>query len=96
MMTRLEELEKVLLNQIEMLDDETSFKDVEEAKLAVEKTRAISDLTANYIGIQQLKLNIVKELNHSGSIYEDYLGVKGEALSQNMGQNKRRLDSVKC
>lgn len=95
-MTRLEELENVLLNQIEMLDDESSFKDTEEVELAVKKTKAISDLTANYIGIQQLKLNIVKELNSSGSIYEDYLGVKNGTLPKNMGQAKKRLDSAKC
>ena len=47
-MTRFDELENVLLNQIEMLNDESILTDKESAEIAIEKTKAISDLTGNF------------------------------------------------
>lgn len=47
-MTRFDELENVLLNQIEMLNDESILTDKESATIAIEKSKAISDLTGNF------------------------------------------------
>lgn len=89
---KLDELEKVLLDQIETLNDNSLFEDADAARIVVEKSRAISELTADYINIQQLKLNIVKELNKNGNAYEQFLGVKNEKIPKSLGLNKRQLD----
>lgn len=75
--TRIKELEDVLLNQIEMLNDESILTDKEAAMLQIEKSKAISDLTKNYTEIQKTKLDIVKVALHDGSGYYDkYLGIE--------------------
>ena len=75
--TRIKELEDVLLNQIEMLNDESILTDKETAMLQIEKSKAISDLTKNYTEIQKTKLDIVKVASHDGSGYYDkYLGIE--------------------
>ncbi len=92
---KLDELERVLLDQIETLNDNSLFDNEEEARIVVEKSRAISKLVADYVNIQQLKLNIVKELNKNGTAYEQFLGVSDEKLSNNLGCRKRQLDYTK-
>lgn len=92
---KLDELERVLLDQIETLNDNSLFDNEEEARIVVEKSRAISKLAADYVNIQQLKLNIVKELNKNGTAYEQFLGVSDEKLSNNLGCRKRQLDYTK-
>lgn len=74
-MTKISELEKTLLDQIEKLNDDSLFADKEEAMLVIEKSRAISALANTYVGVQGMKLNIAKELKNNGGIYEDYLGI---------------------
>ena len=79
-----EELEKVLLDQIEKLNDDTTFKDTEEAKLAIEKSRSISDMTDAIVSLrrakmdeQRLKLDIVKvAMTAEGYGYSNYLGIE--------------------
>lgn len=75
-MTKVSELERTLLDQIEKLNDDSLFNNQEEAKLVIEKSKAISALANTYVGVQGMKLSIAKELNSNGGIYEKYLGLE--------------------
>lgn len=75
-MTRFDELEKVLLNQIEMLNDESILTDKESATIAIEKSKAISDLTGNFTELQKVKLDIVKTAMKERGVYDKYLGIE--------------------
>lgn len=74
--TRFEELELVLLNQIEMLNDESILTDKESATIAIEKSKAISDLTGNFTELQKVKLDIVKTAMKENGVYDKYLGLE--------------------
>ena len=56
-MTMIEELENVLLNQIEMLNDESLNNTPEKAKIAVDKSKQISELANSYIGLKNFELS---------------------------------------
>lgn len=73
---RFEELELVLLNQIEMLNDESILTDKESATIAIEKSKAISDLTGNFTELQKVKLDIVKTAMKEKGVYNKYLGLE--------------------
>lgn len=75
-MTRFDELENVLLNQIEMLNDESILTDKESASIAIEKSKAISDLTGNFTELQKVKLDIVKTAMNAKGVYDKYLGIE--------------------
>ena len=75
-MTRFDELENVLLNQIEMLNDESILTDKESATIAIEKSKAISDLTGNFTELQKVKLDIVKTARKEQVVYDKYLGIE--------------------
>lgn len=75
-MTKIEELEKTLLDQIEKLNDDTVFEDKEKAGILVERSKAISSLTQNFVNVQNMKLNVVKTLSDNGGLYENYLGIE--------------------
>jgi hypothetical protein len=83
-MTKIEELENVLLNQIEMLNDESLNDTPETAKIAVDKSKQISELTNSYIGLKnlelserRLKLDAVKiAMDDNGYMYQSYLGIE--------------------
>lgn len=75
-MTRFDELENVLLNQIEMLNDESILTDKESATIAIEKSKAISDLTGNFTELQKVKLDIVKTARKEQGVYDKYLGIE--------------------
>lgn len=72
---RLQELENVLLDQIEKLNQDDIASDKEAAQVLIERSQAMSTLANSYISINRLKLDVVKELNNSGGLYEDYLGL---------------------
>lgn len=74
--TRFEELENVLLNQIELLNDESILTDKESATIAIEKSKAISDLTENFTELQKVKLDIVKTAIKENGFYDKYLGIE--------------------
>lgn len=73
---KINELENVLLDQIEKLNDDTIFEDKEKAGILVERSKAISSLTQNFVNVQNMKLNVVKTLSENGGIYESYLGIE--------------------
>ena len=73
------ELEDVLLDQIEKLNDDSIMDDPEKAKMLIDKSKSMTDLTNAYIGVQRMKLEVVKELNNGGNLYEDYLGIEAES-----------------
>ena len=75
-MTRFDELENVLLNQIEMLNDESILTDKESATIAIEKSKAISNLTGNFTELQKVKLDIVKTAKKERGVYDKYLGIE--------------------
>lgn len=77
-MTKIEELEKTLLDQIEKLNDDTIFEDKEKAGILVERSKAISGLTQNFVNVQRMKLDVVKTLSENGGIYENYLGIENK------------------
>lgn len=74
--TRFEELELVLLNQIEMLNDESILIDKESAEIAIEKSKAISALAGNFTELQKTKLDIVKTAMQDRGVYDKYLGLE--------------------
>ena len=69
------ELEGVLLDQIEKLNDDSLAADPEEAQRMIERSKAMSDLADSYINLNRMKLDVVKELNRNGGLYEGYLGI---------------------
>lgn len=77
-MTKIEELEKTLLDQIEKLNDDSIFEDKEQAEILVTRSQAISSLTQNFVAVQNMKLNVVKTLSENGGIYENYLGIEAK------------------
>lgn len=74
------ELENVLLDQIEKLSDDSLFEDEQKARIVIEKSRAISDLSENFTTLQQTKLAIAKEISKD-IVYNDvqlkgFLGIE--------------------
>jgi hypothetical protein len=74
--TQVQELERVLLDQIEKLNDDSVMGDPEKAQLLIGRSRAMTELAGAYVEINRMKLDIVKELNRGGTIYEKYLGIE--------------------
>lgn len=68
-------LEKMLLQQVELLGSD-NLADADKAKLMIERSKAMSELADSYVSINRMKLDVVKELNQNGTLYEKYLGVE--------------------
>lgn len=77
-MVDITELEKVLLDQIEKLNDDSIMEQPEQAKMLIDRSNSISSLANSFMSIQKTKLDIVKELNKNGGLYESYLGIKDD------------------
>ena len=77
--TRIQELEEVLLDQIEKLNDDSVCADDTAAQILIDRSRSIAELTNSYVSINRMKLDVVKELNKSGTIYEKYLGIEADS-----------------
>ena len=71
---KVQELESVLLDQIEKLNDDSVLEDAE--KMLIERSNAMVGLTNSFIGVNRMKLDVVKELNKGGNLYESYLGIE--------------------
>lgn len=54
-MTKAEELENVILGQIELLGDDSVFDDGEKFDRLIRRSDAMSELSENWIKIQQVK-----------------------------------------
>ena len=74
-----QELENVLLDQIEKLNDDSVMDDPEKAKILIERSQSMANFTNAYIGVNRMKLDIVKELNKGGTLYEKYLGIESDS-----------------
>lgn len=72
----IKELERTLIDQIEKLNDDSLAENEAECRAMVERSNAMSGLTNAYIGIQRMKLDVVKQLDKNGGLYEEYLGIK--------------------
>ena len=73
---KLDELENTLLDQIEKLNDDSLADDPEKAKMMIEKSKVMSDLAGRLNEMNRLKLDIYKEANANGGIYEKLLGIE--------------------
>lgn len=73
---KLDELENTLLDQIEKLNDDSLADDPETARLMIEKSKVMSDLAGRVNEMNRLKLDIYKEANANGGIYEKLLGIE--------------------
>ena len=72
---KLDELEATLLDQIEKLNDDSLAEDVEKAQMMIDKSKAISDLAGRVNDLNRLKLDVYKEANANGGVYEKMLGI---------------------
>ena len=88
---RTDELEKVLLDQIEKLNDDSVMDEPEKARILVERSRYMSDLANSFIELNRLKLDIVKEMsrNRGSEIYANYLGVEDNSAAAVFGGGKK-------
>jgi hypothetical protein len=76
-MSKFEELENAILGQIGMLNDNSVMSSKEDAEQLIERSKAISTLANSFIGVNRLKLDVVKEMNRNGNPgYEKYLGIE--------------------
>lgn len=73
---KLNELEKSLLDQIEKLNDDSLAGDPESAKIVIEKSKVMSDLAGRVNEMNRLKLDVYKEANANGGMYEKFLGIE--------------------
>lgn len=73
---KLDELENTLLDQIEKLNDDSLADDPEKAQMMIEKSKVMSDLAGRVTDMNRLKLDIYKEANQNGGIYEKFLGIE--------------------
>lgn len=76
MKNRFAELEMTLLDQIEKLNQDDICATAEEAELIIKRSEAMSKLSDSVVSVNRLKLDIVKELNNNGGLYEGYLGIE--------------------
>lgn len=76
----IKELERTLIDQIEKLNDDSIAEDENACRAMIERSNAMSGLANAYIGVQRLKLDVVKHLDQNGRIpaYEKYLGIEEE------------------
>lgn len=75
MKSRIQELEHTILDQIEKLNDDSIADDPEAIQRMIERSKAMAQLTDSFVNINRMKLDVVKELNKNGSLYESYLGI---------------------
>ena len=80
MKSRIKELEDTILDQIEKLNDDSIADDPEAIQRMIDRSKAIAQLTDSIVGINRMKLDVVKELNKNGSLYENYLGITDEKV----------------
>ena len=73
---KFDELENTLLDQIEKLNDDSLADDLEKAQMMIEKSKAMSDIAGRLNEMNRLKLDIYKEANANGGIYEKFLGIE--------------------
>ena len=75
MKSRIKELEDTILDQIEKLNDDSIADDPEAIQRMIDRSKAMAQLTDSFVSINRMKLDVVKELNKNGSLYENYLGI---------------------
>ena len=86
---KIDELENTLLDQIEKLNDDSLAEDADKAKIMIEKSKVMSDLAGRVTELNRLKLDVYREANENGGIYEKFLGI--EANEKKMGAKTVRL-----
>ena len=71
-----DEVENTLLHQIEKVNDDSWADDPERAQMMIEKSKVMSDLAGRLNEMNRLKLDIYKEANANGGMYEKFLGIE--------------------
>ena len=77
---RLKELEEMLLDQVEKLNDDSIADDLEATQKLIDRSKAMEGLADQIVEINRLKLDVVKEMNSNGGLYENYLGIEDNTL----------------
>ena len=85
--TRIQELEEVLLDQIEKLNDDSVCADDTAAQILIDRSRSIAELTNSFVSINRMKLDVVKEMNKGGTLYEKYLGIESDSAQGKVLEN---------
>lgn len=76
-MTKIRELEDVLLDQVEKLNDDTLFEDEAELQKVLGRSKQISDIAGNLIELNRLKLDIVKASEANPGVHSLLIEDKG-------------------
>lgn len=76
---KVQELEDIILEQVKKLGSEMAEDNPEKLNAILEKSRCISELADSYVEINRMKLDVVKELNNGGTLYERYLGIESDS-----------------
>ena len=75
-MTKVEELENVILGQIEALGDLSVMENKDEAKELIERSKVMADLTGSYIDIQKTKLEAQRvKIDSIRCMHETAIGI---------------------
>ena len=91
-MNQISELEKVILDQIEKLNQDDVCATEDESRQLIERSKAISDLTNAFMKIQdtkldeqRLKIEAVKVVSDKafGLKFENYLGIEDKKDKEN-------------
>lgn len=85
-MSKFNELETVLLDQIEKLSDDSICEDPNEANALVNRSNAMVGLTNSFINIYRTKIDAVKILSQQGAIpaYEKFLGIEAKSPKESL------------
>ena len=75
---KVQELEDTILDQIEKLNQDDILDEPEKAKVLIDRSNAMASLAKTYIEVNRMKLDVVKELNKGGTLYESYLGIESK------------------
>ena len=62
--------------EVTNFETDKAAHDEEKGKMLIERSKSIAELTNAYIGVNRMKIDVVKELNKGGNLYESYLGIE--------------------
>lgn len=75
-MTYYKQLEEVLVNQIQMLNDDSLCSNTEESEQLCKRMDAINKGVSSFCDLQRTKLEIVKTAEACGSVYNNFIGIE--------------------
>ena len=92
-MTRIQELENLLLDQIEKLNQDDVLNKPDELQGLLDRSRAITELTGSLLDIQRTKIDAQRvrievvrvAKDQQGLGYEKYLGIQNDGDTLRLG-----------